>query len=59
MNRAQKIMEIVKEPIGGTAKKIWKLEIALGIEHVDLEKDVEDIYDYLSWLEQKAKEMGR
>ena len=55
MNKAQKIMEIVKEPIGGTAKRIRGLEKSLGIEPVDLES-IPDIYDYFDELKQRAKE---
>lgn len=55
MNKAQKIMEIVKEPIGGTAKRIRELEKSLGIDPVDLEA-IEDIYDYYDELKQEAKE---
>ena len=54
MNRAQKIMEIVKEPIGGTAKRIRELERSLGIDPADLEA-IEDIYDYFDELKEIEK----
>lgn len=57
MNRARRILEIVKDYKYGIGKQIRDLERRLGLEPKDLDA-VEDIYDYLDWLKNEVKKRG-
>jgi len=57
MNRARRLLEIIRDYKYGTGKEIRDLEKKLGIEPQDLDA-ISDIYDYLNDLKKKVKSRG-